>query len=94
MNDFKGFGLFSDVDDKKAQTSNRARMLLNIVEDNQSKGKFNMKAVALSTGYIRSIPPEDQRAVLNEFVEQMKKKGYELTNTVQAQKEIDKYGRA
>lgn len=78
MDSYKGFGLFNDLEDKAAQTYNRARILVNIVLDHSKKGKTNPKGAFLSVGYMNCIPIEDRKDVLNEFIKQMTKEGFSL----------------
>lgn len=78
MEHFKGFGLFNDVEDKVLQAYNRGRMMVNIVMDHSKDGKFNMKGVALSTGYMQGIPKGERRAALEEFIRLLEKEGFKL----------------
>lgn len=78
MEHFKGFGLFNDVEDASMQAFNRGRMMVNIVMDHSKDGKFNMKGVALSTGYMNAIPKGERRAALEEFIRLLQKEGFRL----------------
>ena len=78
MDHFKGFGLFNDVEDKSLQAFNRGRMMVNIVMDHSKNGKFNVKGVALSTGYMNALPKGERRAALEEFIRLLEKKGFKL----------------
>lgn len=78
MEHFKGFGLFNDVEDASLKAFNRARMLVNIAIDHSKNGKFNAKAVSLTSGYMKLIPKGERKAVVDEFVRLMKKEGFEL----------------
>ena len=82
MEHFKGHALFNDLEDKALQAYNRARLMVNMVlENSNGKGDFNIKAAALTTGYMSNIPKEDRKDVLTEFVSQMRKEGFALAGS-------------
>lgn len=68
-NEFRGYGLFNDVEDKEIQIYNRARTLFNIMEDHseQVQGSdekvITGKGAILCQGYFLSLPAEDRAAV-------------------------------
>ena len=62
-NEFKGYGLFNDVEDKELQTYNRARILANIMEDHAVGTNVSGTGALICAGYFNSIPPEDRGAV-------------------------------
>lgn len=59
-NEFKGYGLFNDVEDKEIQIHNRARTLVNIMEDNSKDGLVNGTGALICMGYFKSLPEEDR----------------------------------
>lgn len=70
-NEFRGFGLFNDVEDKNLQIFNRARIMVNIMEDNSatdSSGKVgvSLKGAALVAGYFNHVPEDDRQEVRDE----------------------------
>lgn len=78
QSNFKGFSLFNDVEDEQLQTFNRARILVNIAQDNTKDKKITFKGSALVLGYFNSIPEKCREAVKNEFAKLMQKEGYAL----------------
>lgn len=78
MEHFKGFGLFNDVEDAQLKAQNRARMMVNIVMDHSKNGKFNVKGVALSTGYMNCIPKGERKDVIDAFIRGMEREGFNL----------------
>lgn len=75
---YKGFSLFSDLEDENLQTFNRARILTNIAQDNTQGGKINIKGASLILGYFQQIPERARERVKEEFSRLMKKEGYAL----------------
>lgn len=76
QNNYRGFGLFNEVEDKELQSYNRGRILVNIMEDNSDKDRnVNMKGVALVAGYFQQIPQEDREGVKTQVEQQLVKKG-------------------
>lgn len=71
-NDYKGFSLFNDVEDKALQNRNRAVILTNIMEQYTDKNKFTTpRGTALVVGYFDCIPQADRKDVLDQFEIQM-----------------------
>lgn len=68
-NEFKGYGLFNDVEDKEIQIYNRARTLVNIMEDHSEQAPdsnekvITGKGALLCIGYFNSLPEDDRAAV-------------------------------
>ena len=82
MDHFKGFSLFNDLEDKVLQAYNRARLMVNmVIENSNGKGSFNVKAAALTTGYLSNIPKEERKSVIDEFIPQMRKEGFALAGS-------------
>jgi len=78
---YKGFSLFDDLDNANDRAVNRGRIMANIVVDHQRDGKFSPKGMALSGGYMRSIPAAERKAALAQFIFAMRKEGFALTGT-------------
>lgn len=76
MNEFKGYSLFSDIEDKALQTRNRAVVMCNMVEQYTDKKRISPKGAALVIGYFHSIPEKDRLEVNAEFERQIKERGY------------------
>lgn len=83
MDSYKGFNLFNDLGNADDKARNRGRILCNIAVDHQRGGKFSIKGVALSSGYIRAIPAAERRMALEEFVIAMRKEGFAITGTAE-----------
>lgn len=80
VNDFKGFGLFNDIDDVDLRNRNRAVVLANMAEDNidRKSHKVSQKGTVLILGYFMQIPPEDRDDVQERFAENMRQRGFGL----------------
>lgn len=75
-NEYKGYSLFNDVEDKELQSRNRAVIMSNIVEHNTIKNKISPKGAGLALGYFNSIPPEERKVVEQKFEQRIKELGY------------------
>lgn len=76
MNEFKGFSLFNDIEDKALQTRNRAVIMTNIVEQFTKNKLITPKGTALVMGYFNCIPEVERKDVMNQFEVQMKERGF------------------
>jgi len=72
MENFKGFSLFKDLEDKELQAYNRARIMLNIMEDHIDKktNQVTPKGGHLVLSYFAAIP-EAERASAQKIAEDM-----------------------
>ena len=78
-NEYKGFGLFNDIEDSELRARNRAVVLSNMAEDYTNKTKkINTKGASLILGYFMQIPLEERNIVKEKFAETMLSKGYIL----------------
>lgn len=78
-NEYKGFGLFNDIEDSELRARNRAVVLSNMAEDYTNKTKkINAKGASLILGYFMQIPLEERNIVKEKFAETMLSKGYIL----------------
>ncbi len=75
-NEYKGYSLFNDIEDKELQTRNRAVIMCNIIEHNTQKMKITPRGAGLALGYFNSIIPEERKAVEQKFEEMIKERGY------------------
>ena len=75
-NEYKGYSLFNDVEDKELQTRNRAVIMRNIVEHNTRDRRITPKGAGLALGYFNSIPLEERKEVEKKFEELIKGDGY------------------
>lgn len=60
-NEFKGYSLFNDVEDKELQAFNRARVMANIMEDHSVERNVNGTGLMLLMGYFQSLPEGQER---------------------------------
>lgn len=77
-NNYKGFDLFLDVEDKQLQARNRAVVLANIAESNVKDQRINAKGASLILGYFNKIPMEDRNTVKDAFKINMISRGFNL----------------
>lgn len=80
VNDFKGYGLFNDIDDCALRNRNRAVVLANMAEDHidRKSHKVSQKGVVLILGYFMQIPEEERGDVQDRFSENMRQRGFGL----------------
>lgn len=77
---FKGFSLFNDVEDEALRAFNRARILVNVAEDNTlPNGCLNGKGSALIVQYFQKVAVDDRKAAYDKFNELMKASGFQIT---------------
>lgn len=74
-NEFKGYGLFNDVEDKDVQLYNRARTLINIMEDHAVGKNVSGTGALICAGYFQSIPSEERQAVHSKTAALLLEKG-------------------
>lgn len=79
MNDtFKGFALFSDIEDPALRARNRSVVLTNMAVDHSKNQKISAGGAGLMLGYFRAIP-EAERAITQQlFIERMKQEGFHI----------------
>lgn len=76
MNEFKGFSLFTDIEDEALRIRNQAVVLANIAEDHTNNHFISPKGASLMLGYFQAIPAEARKAVREAFETNMKARGY------------------
>ncbi len=76
MNEFKGYSLFNDIEDKALQTRNRAVIMCNIIEQNTKKRLITPRGAALVLGYFQAIPEVERKEVQDKFDVMIKERGY------------------
>lgn len=77
-NEYKGFSLFLDIEDKELRNRNRAVVMTNIAEDNTKAGLINAKGAGLVMGYFLHVPIDEREEVKTLWAEQMKQRGFKL----------------
>lgn len=78
MDNYKGFALFSDIEDKELRNMNRAKVMGNIAEDNIKEKRINQKGASLVLGYWSKLPKEDSEDVLEKFKTNMNQRGFAI----------------
>lgn len=75
-NEYRGFSLFNDLEDKELQLRNRAVVMSNIAEQYTKAKKITLKGASLILGYFDCIPNEDRKALEDRFKITMKERGF------------------
>ena len=78
MNDYKGFALCSDIEDKELRIRNRGVIMANMADmymDKKTK-KISLRGAGLILGYFECIPKEERNAVEERFTSVMKERGF------------------
>lgn len=75
--EFKGFSLFHDIDDRDLRTRNQAVVLANMAESSSKSKKISANGMGLIIGYFDKIVPEDRETVRSKFMSFMKERGFE-----------------
>lgn len=75
---YKGFELFSDIEDEALRTRNRAVVLANIAESNIKDRRINAKGAGLILGYFNQIPLAERNGVKDKFKADMISRGFAL----------------
>ena len=78
MNEYKGFSLFSDIDDTDLRNRNRAVVLANIAENNSRNQRIGPNGMGLILGYFNEVPVADRDDVKERFKVCMQQRGFEL----------------
>ena len=78
-NNYKGFALFNEIEDRELRLRNRAVVMTNIAEDHSNKSKMiSINGMGLIMGYFKSIPSDERNDQLNLFTQHMKERGFVL----------------
>lgn len=76
MNHVKGYALFNDSTDATHRTKSRARVMVNIFEDNlkndNNQIKISADGMVVLLSYFAQIPPEERKGVYTQFQELVK----------------------
>lgn len=75
--EYKGFSLFSDIEDQELRSRNQAVVLANMAESNSKNRKISPNGAGLIIGYFDRIPKEERKTVYDKFVSEMKTRGFE-----------------
>ena len=75
--EYKGFSLFSDIEDTVLRSRNQAVVLANMAESNSKNRKISPNGAGLIIGYFDRIPKEERKTVYDKFVSEMKSRGFE-----------------
>lgn len=77
--DFRGFSLFSDIEDYVLRVRNRAVVLTNMAEDNSQSSLINAKGVSLILGYFQQVPEDEREDLTAKFKTTMAERGFRIT---------------
>lgn len=75
--EFNGYSLFTDVEDKEIRTYNRARVMKNMMLDNSKDKIVNQQGKFLVIGYMNQIPNEERAEVYHKLEELLQQKEVE-----------------
>lgn len=75
---FKGFALFSDIEDATLRNRNRAVVLANMAQDHCKNNLISINGAGLILGYFKSIPSEEREGLMPVFMTHMKERGFHL----------------
>lgn len=78
MNEYKGFSLFSDIEDIDLRNRNRAVVLANIAENNSKNQRVGPNGVGLILGYFSNVPEAEREDVKERFKNCMIERGFAL----------------
>jgi len=76
---YKGYALFSDVEDRDLRIQNQATVMANIFEDSpdvKDNRLVSKRGTTILFGYMDNVFPEDRTVVLSLFERKMKERGY------------------
>ena len=76
---YRGYALFSDVEDRDLRTKNQATVMANIFEDSpdvKDKRLVSKRGATILFGYMENVFPEDRATVISLFEGKMKERGY------------------
>lgn len=76
---YKGFELFSDIEDLALRSRNRGVVMANIAETYSRNQRISANGSGLIIGYFQSIPPEERKAAELAFTNSMKERGFVIT---------------
>ena len=65
--EYKGYSLFADIEDKELRTRNRAVVLWNMYESSTQKKRTTPSGVADMIGYMRKIPDNERQSVMDKL---------------------------
>lgn len=75
--EFKGFSLFNDIEDRDLRTRNQAVVLANMAESSSKNRKISANGMGMIIGYFDKIPMDDRETVRSKFMTFMKERGFE-----------------
>lgn len=75
---FKGFALFSDIEDVALRNRNRAVVLANMAQDHCKNNLISPNGAGLILGYFKAVPAEEREGLMPIFLQQMKERGFHM----------------
>ncbi len=73
---YRGFDLFSDLEDASLKAHNRAAIMSNICESHTKRGKITPGGAGLVMGYFNCIPVEERKSTFDKFITTMSGRNY------------------
>ncbi len=73
MNDLE---MFNDIKDTTLRTTNRAKVMANIFEDNSEGDNISTKGAAMLFGYFKNVPAIEKAITFEAFKVNMTERGY------------------
>lgn len=71
VDDVKGYSLFNDMEDEALRTKNRARVMVNIFEDNLKRDgndiRISPAGMVVLMSYFKEVPEDERRGVYEQF---------------------------
>lgn len=77
---YKGFELFSDIEDAELRTRNRAVVMANIASDHTKNKKISPKGASLILGYFLKLPEGERKMAQDKFQSTMNERGFALAS--------------
>lgn len=78
VNEYKGFSLFNDIEDKALRIRNRAVMLANMASNHSKERRITAQGASLILNYFNLVDPNEKQEVQNAFMIEMNHRGFHL----------------
>jgi ABC-type transporter MlaC component len=78
MSNYKGYDLFTTIEDRALRIRNQANVLANIAEDNSKGQTITPRASAIILGYYAEIDADDRHAVIETFKKTLVNRGFTI----------------
>lgn len=75
QNNYNGYDLFLDVEDKALRNRNRAVCLYNIFESHSHNGLLSARGTSDMVGYVQAVPKDERAEVVSTLSLMLKNEG-------------------